>query len=203
MPILVKHRSQPAKVAAVLFGIGVAWLAATGNPRADAEESFDLSRLNDGGYVIMLRHASAPGFGDPSGFELTDCSTQRNLDASGHEQARYIGAQLRAAGVTRAAVYSSQWCRCLDTARLMDLGPVRELPALNSFYERPEDREPNIQALWAFIESLPVDGGPVMLVTHQVTISAITGSGTASGEAVILKLRSAGEPQVVGRNSDW
>ncbi len=203
MPNNIKQRLRPAKVAAAMFGISVVWLTALGTPLTIAEESFDLRRLNDGGYAVMLRHALAPGIGDPSGFELADCSTQRNLDATGREQARRIGAQFRAAGVTRAAVYSSQWCRCLETARLLDLGSVSELPVLNSFYERPQDRDPNIQALRAFLKSLPIDGEPVFLVTHQVTISAITGSGAASGEAVILKLQSEGEPLAAGRTSNW
>ena len=107
------------------------------------------------------------------------------------------------AGVTRAAVYSRQWCPCLETARLLDLGPVNELPALNSFYERPDDRDPNIQVLKAFFQSLPIDGEPLLLVTRQDTISAITDSGAACGEAVILKLRSEGEPLVIGRKSDF
>lgn len=191
------------KISTTARALGIAFLAFFGAPFVGAEEPFDLGRLNNGGYVIMLRHANAPGFGDPSGFNITDCSTQRNLDAAGREQARRIGERFRAAGVTRAAVYSSQWCRCLDTARLMELGPVRELASLNSFYERPEDRDPNIRALRVFINSLPIDGPPVFLVTHQVTISAITGSGAASGEAVILKLRNDGTPRVVGRNNDW
>lgn len=203
MHTIIKQPPCAITVVAVILGISLAWLAVLGAQRAGAQESFDLSRLNDGGYVIMLRHALAPGVGDPPEFELTDCATQRNLDATGRAQARRIGEKFRAAGVAHAAVYSSQWCRCLETARLLDLGPVTELPALNSFYERPQDRDPNIQALWSFIESLPIDGGPVLLVTHQVTISAITGSGATSGAAVILKLQTEGAPLVVGRESDW
>ena len=81
-----------------------------------------------------MRHATAPGTGDPAEFQLDDCATQRNLSAVGREQARATGARLRAAGITSAEVYSSQWCRCLETARLLGLGEVLELPALNSFF---------------------------------------------------------------------
>ncbi len=187
-----------ATAVAILWGSS-GLLSAAANT-ADAGEPFDLKRLQDGGYVVMLRHALAPGVGDPPEFELNDCSTQRNLDATGRKQARRIGEVFRNAGVREAEVYSSQWCRCLETARLMDLGPVKELEALNSFYERPQDRKPNIQALQGFLNALPLDGKPVFLVTHQVTIQAIAETGAASGEAVILKLRAGAEPLPVGRH---
>ena len=109
-----------------------------------------LDRLRNGN-VLLLRHAIAPGFGDPAGFRIDDCSTQRNLSEAGRQQARAIGAWLRARGISRAKVYSSQWCRCLETARLLNLGPVTQLPALNSFFESPDDREPNLAATKQFI----------------------------------------------------
>ena len=123
----------------------------------------------------MIRHALAPGTGDPPNFKIGDCSTQRNLNETGRAQARKVGDWLRASGVSSARVYSSQWCRCIETAKLMDLGPVVELPALNSFYERIQDREPNLKALNDFISRQPMDGDLIVLVTHFVTIGAITG----------------------------
>ena len=164
-----------------------------------AAEPFPIKRLDQGGYVVMLRHARAPGTGDPDDFRLGDCASQRNLDGEGRAQARRLGERLRAAGVASAEVYSSQWCRCLETAALLDLGPVEELPALNSFHGRPADRQPNLAALRAFLAGLPADGPLVVLVTHQVTIAAITGQGAASGEAVVLEADGSGEPEIVGR----
>lgn len=105
---------------------------------------------------------------------------------------------MRAAGVLRARVYSSQWCRCLDTARLLKVGAVHELPALNSFFDRPADRERNVSALRDFLAGLPKDGSPVVLVTHQVTIAALTGGHAASAGGVILKLDGSRVPRVVG-----
>lgn len=172
-------------------------LIAAGDVAVAAME-FPLERLNEGGHVVMLRHARAPGTGDPADFRLGDCATQRNLDEKGREQARRLGARLRAAGITSAAVYSSQWCRCLETAALLDLGPVEELPALNSFYQRPAEREPNLQALSAFLAELPPDGPPVFLVTHQVTIAAVTGRPVRSGSAVVLEANGSEQPRVVG-----
>lgn len=157
-----------------------------------------LGELVKPGRVLLLRHALAPGIGDPTGFRLRDCSTQRNLDASGRSQAIKLGERLVRAGISRARVYSSQWCRCLDTARLLDLGPVMELPALNSFFERPQERDTNIAALRAFLAKLPADGPPVLLVTHQVTISALTGMFAASGGGVLLQLDGSLRPRVLG-----
>lgn len=163
-----------------------------------AAQQFPLERLNEGGFVIMLRHALAPGVGDPENFRVGDCTTQRNLSEQGRAQARRLGERLRAHGIDQAEVYSSQWCRCLETAELLMLGPVEQLPALNSFFSRPADRESNLQALRAFLAELPEDGPPVILVTHQVTISAIAGHGTVSGEAVVLEADGTGQPPVVG-----
>ncbi len=165
--------------------------------RAEAEEAGVLVELAKPGRVLMLRHATAPGFGDPPGFKLGDCATQRTLDAVGREQARLLGARLRAAGIRSAKVYSSQWCRCLETARLLGLGEVKPLPALNSFFDRPDERARSLAAVEAFLSRLPRDGGPVVLVTHQVTISAITDRGVGSGGGYVLRLNGTGKPPVV------
>jgi len=156
------------------------------------------SDINTGGYVLMIRHALAPGNGDPAGFELGNCSTQRNLNSVGEQQSQAIGQWLRGHGVVQPHMYSSQWCRCMDTARLMDLGPVTGLPGLNSFYDRPQDREPNMQKLTRFIEARPRTGPLTILVTHFVTIAELVGMGTSSGEGVLLKLKNSGV-SVVGR----
>lgn len=163
-----------------------------------ADEALPLSELAKPGRVLMLRHAQAPGNGDPPGFVLADCATQRNLDAAGRAQARALGQRLAAAGVAAAKVYSSQWCRCLETARLLELGPVTPLPALNSFYNRPQQRAATVGELRAFLAGLPADGAPVVLVTHQFTINAFTGSGTPSGGGSIFQLDGSGAPRRLG-----
>lgn len=151
------------------------------------------------GHIIMIRHALAPGSGDPQNFRIGDCRTQRNLDDRGREQARAIGRWLRSRGISSARVYSSQWCRCLETARLMNLGPVEELAALNSFYERPQDREPNLSALRAFLAKQPRNSRLIVLVTHYVTIAGLTGEFVSSGGGVLLKLGDDGGATVVRR----
>lgn len=166
------------------------------NVLADQIEITD--RLKAGGHILMIRHALAPGNGDPPNFKIGDCSTQRNLNKTGRTQARNIGDWLRANGVSSARVYSSQWCRCLETAKLMELGPVQELPALNSFYERIQDREPNLSDLNGFISRQPADGELIVFVTHFVTISAVAGESVSSGEGVLVELDRDAGYKVVG-----
>ena len=114
---------------------------------AAAEEAVLWRALASKGHVALLRHAIAPGTGDPPDFAVGDCSTQRNLSQEGRAQAERIGDRFRDNGVEAARVVSSQWCRCLDTAELLGLGAVEELPLLNSFYQRTERRKPQTEAL--------------------------------------------------------
>lgn len=160
---------------------------------------FPIEKLKTGDFLVVMRHARAPGTGDPPEFRIGDCATQRNLDDEGRAQARRFGDRLRKAGIAKAAVYSSQWCRCMETAELLGLGPVRELPALNSFFQRPQDRAGNLAALEEFIKRLGKGTDrPVILVTHQVTISAMTGGWVESGEAKVFRLDGNGRPELVG-----
>jgi phosphohistidine phosphatase SixA len=165
---------------------------------SSAEESL-VERLQAGGVILMVRHAHAPGFGDPPNFRVDDCATQRNLDAAGRAQARAMGDWLRARGAAPARVYSSQWCRCLETARLMDVGAVTPLPALNSFFERPQDRETNLAALRTFLAESPPPGELLVLVTHQVTITAVSGRSVASGRGVLLAPGEDGALRMLGQ----
>ena len=155
-------------------------------------------RLREPGAVLLIRHALAPGTGDPDGFRLDDCATQRNLNDEGRQQARAIGRWLRSRGIERARVYSSQWCRCLETASLLDLGPVTELPALNSFFEHPTERDGRLAELRRFLAAQPRDGGLLVLVTHQVTISAVSGTFADSGTGVLMALRDGGRLERIG-----
>ncbi len=148
--------------------------------------------LSRGDHFVMIRHATAPGGGDPAGFKLGDCSTQRNLSDEGRAQAVRIGKKLHAAGVTKARVLSSQWCRCLDTAKGLGLGSVTELPELNSFHGRPDLKEKQMKALRAWVKAQPFDQATV-LVTHFVVISALAGAGPQSGEMVIVRRMGNGQ----------
>ncbi|MCI4663171.1 MAG: histidine phosphatase family protein [Neomegalonema sp.] len=145
---------------------------------------------------LIMRHASAPGGGDPSRFRLRDCSTQRNLDHAGRAQARAIGARLRKNGVRIDRVLSSQWCRCLDTARLLSYGAVEEAPALNSFFEARERAGRQTEDLRKLLLTLPADQ-TVMLVTHQVNITAFLDVWPRSGEVFAFEIDAKGLPKVI------
>ncbi|WP_455197773.1 histidine phosphatase family protein [Kaarinaea lacus] len=164
---------------------------------ANENEAALWSALRSGGHVALMRHALAPGTGDPPEFSIVDCSTQRNLSEEGRLQAKRIGDRFRANGIESASVYSSQWCRCVDTAELLGLGLVKELPILNSFYLDFERRQPQTQKLQEWIASQNLDQ-PTVLVTHQVNINALTNVYTSSGEMVIVRRNEAGEIAVVG-----
>lgn len=158
---------------------------------AKTDNIASIKAMRNVGHVLMIRHARAPGFGDPDDFKISDCSTQRNLDNRGREQASKIGNWLRSHGIEAATVYSSQWCRCMETAKLLDMGKVKTLPALNSFFQMPQNREPNLQALKQFLAVQKNDGKLIILVTHHVTIEAISDQNVASGDGVLLKLNHA------------
>jgi broad specificity phosphatase PhoE len=162
-----------------------------------AEDAMLWKALHSRGHVALLRHAIAPGTGDPPEFTLRDCGTQRNLSDEGRDQATRIGARFRANGIQKAGVFSSQWCRCLETARLLGLGPVEELPALNSFFRDYERRDPQTQALKEWLAGKDLDE-PLVLVTHQVNITALTNVYPASGELVIIRRCENGEISVIG-----
>jgi broad specificity phosphatase PhoE len=148
--------------------------------------------------LILMRHALAPGMGDPAEFELGDCSTQRNLSAEGRQQARNAGILLKRQGIEAAVVYSSAWCRCVDTAELLDLGEVKVFPALNSFFRARENEEKQMRELRAWLEEW--DGRtPVVMVTHQVVMTSLTGEFPASGEMWVLERKDGGGVEIVER----
>lgn len=177
---------------------GAAALATVpGVPRAAAPAGEVLAALRAGGCVILLRHARTdPGVGDPPGFRLEACGTQRNLSEAGRAQAESIGAALRDARVPVDTVRSSRWCRCLDTARLA-FGRVEPWPPLDSFFEGRASEPAQTAAVRAW--ALAVTGsGNAVAVTHQVNATALTGEFLAMGEALVLRPRG-GELGIVGR----
>jgi phosphohistidine phosphatase SixA len=143
--------------------------------------------LKQPGSIVLFRHAVAPGIGDPAGMKLGDCSTQRNLDAQGREQARQMGQRLKLQGIKVGAVISSQWCRTRETARLAfpDV-PATDAPAFNSFFAK-RNSEP-AQTTAARKQLMAWAGpGALVVITHQVNITALTGLASTSGEGVVLR----------------
>lgn len=192
-PKTLRHtRSIVAVIAIVTCALSLS------NERAVASETELWEALKSGGHVALLRHAIAPGTGDPPEFTIGDCETQRNLSDQGREQAERIGRRFKANGIENARIFSSQWCRCLETAELLKLGRISELPVLNSFYQRWDRREPQTEALkkWLLSQDL---SRPYVLVTHQVNISALTGVTPTSGELVIIRPSGMEKISVIGR----
>ncbi len=189
------RRSRLPRLPATPLILSVALLAVF-LPPAPAAADARFARLSQAGIVAIVRHAHAPGSGDPANFSLDDCATQRNLDARGREQARRIGAAIRAGGAAVDRVLTSQWCRCRDTARLLDLAPVEELPALNSFFRTPSRAGRQTAELRQFLSDLPPDETAV-LVTHYVNIRALTGRAVASGEVLLLEIGHDGTVEAV------
>ncbi len=140
----------------------------------------------DGDKIIFIRHAKAPGGGDPKGFKIEDCKTQRNLNDKGVNQSKKIGKLFKEQKIKIDLVLSSQWCRCKDTAKHA-FRKFKEFSALNSTYTPPYDQNEKMQIeeLKNFVRNWSGKGGNLVLVTHYVIILAVTGETTRSGEIVI------------------
>jgi phosphohistidine phosphatase SixA len=152
--------------------------------------------LKDGQHVLLMRHADAPGIGDPSGYVVSQCSSQRNLGEYGKKQAKVIGAWLTSQGIQKADVFSSPWCRCLDTANLLNKGPVKIEPSLASFFDNMSLEKRQNKELERFIKSelakqLKI---PLILVTHHVNIQAYTGKVLGVGDMILVRINKDGEP---------
>lgn len=159
-------------------------LSGAGSARAD--EAAAWAALREGGKIVLMRHATTnPGVGDPPGFRLDDCSTQRVLSDAGRDQAKSIGAALRRNGIKAGRILTSAWCRCVDTAQLMDLGPVEVFEPLNSFFGQRAEAERQTESVRKLIAGWK---GPdtLVLVTHQVNVTALTDIFPSSGEMVIM-----------------
>jgi broad specificity phosphatase PhoE len=166
------------------------------SPSAADEAVWEL--LRGGGQVILMRHAvTTPGVGDPAGFRLEDCSTQRNLTDAGREDARRVGATFRTRGVPVGRVLSSPWCRCLETARLA-FGVAEPWPPLSNLYDNRSREAEQLRALREIAGRRPT-GGNVVLVTHGSVVLPLTGIQPAPAEMVVLTPDTSGRFKLAGR----
>ena len=138
--------------------------------------------------VVFMRHALAPGVGDPADFTLENCNTQRNLDSVGRQQAAQIGAEIRRSKTRFSEVLSSEWCRCKETTELLGLQQWSTFSGLNSFFQDYAEKSDVIERLVQKLNNL--NPGVTLMVTHQVVIRAATGQSVASGELVAFNTRS-------------
>lgn len=172
------------------------WVVAATTALAASSDEATLTALKDGS-IVLFRHAQAPGVGDPPGFKLDDCSTQRNLDDTGRAQARRIGELFRRQGVKVGAVLSSQWCRTRETAELAFPGQARDDADFNSFFGNSA-RQPEQTARALATLTRWRGPGVLVVVTHQVNITALTGVGAGSSEGVVVAPRD-GRLEVLAR----
>ena len=158
-----------------------------------------LQGKNPKGYVLLMRHALAPGVGDPSNFKLGDCSTQRNLSAEGREDAREIGEWLKRRDIPVLRVESSRWCRARETAESLNIGKVWANKNLDSLFEEADPiGDPRTAKIRKRIINHRQSRGLLIMVGHFVNISALTGVGVESGEGVLVRANAKGELKVMG-----
>ncbi|MFP4390334.1 MAG: histidine phosphatase family protein [Desulfococcaceae bacterium] len=164
---------------------------------ADADEAALWEALQSGGHIVMIRHALAPGSGDPPNFDVNDCATQRNLSDRGRDQARAIGAAFQEKNVPAGEVRTSAWCRCKETAELA-FGEANVWPALNSFWQNRSAGPARVEKIQARLKQ-PVENGNLFLVTHYIGILNSTGEAVGSGEAVVVRPLPPDDFEVAGR----
>ncbi len=166
---------------------------------ARADEASALTALRRGEGVALMRHADAPGgTGDPVGFRLDDCSTQRNLSAKGRADAATVGRRLKTEGAVIGKLISSPWCRCVDTARLMDLGTVHTESTFSNVVVLSDRRSELTQGARKLIGAWK-GPGTLLVVTHGANIQALTGYNPSQAEIVVVSARADGSLQEVGR----
>lgn len=155
--------------------------------------------LKKPGHIVLLRHANAPGtLEEPPGIDLRNCAIQRNLDEKGRAQARHIGDAFRSHSIRQVRLFSSQFCRTLETARLLGLGRVEEFKLINYFNFNDETRaQIETEKTIAHMKTLKARPLPV-LVTHISNIKAVTGITPDSGEMIVVRFE-AGKLAVAGR----
>jgi phosphohistidine phosphatase SixA len=180
------------------FMLGALALASGASAAGDDEGQL-LAQARRGGLVLLMRHASTDSTGDPPGFELGNCSTQRNLSERGRAEARRIGERLRAEKVPIGRVYTSPWCRCRDTATLA-FGRSQDWDPLSSFFDYP-DREAFYservrKRISAYGNAKP--RANLVMVTHNVNIAAATRLSVAPGEIVLVRPEGCCGMRVMG-----
>jgi phosphohistidine phosphatase SixA len=166
-------------------------------PRQAAAADFDLAKLKDGGYVVLLRHVKAGGV-DADDFDLKDCRTQRQVGKAGRAQGAVLAERFRAAGITGATVLSSQFCRAKQTAELLGLGPVTEEPALNYFHWTLGGEDQMNAAIRRYFAEMQPPEGPLVLVTHSHAFVALGRDKPPSGGGLVFRPNGSERPELAG-----
>lgn len=179
----------------IALALVFSWTMLLTMPHARADDAA-WQALENGG-IVLFRHALAPGTGDPANFTLGDCSTQRNLNNQGRADSRAIGQAFQDKGIKVGRVLTSQWCRCVETAELAFPGQVEEEPVFNSFFQNRSAGPEQTRAGQRILEQWSGDGA-LVVITHQVNITALTDIFPQSGEGIVVEIND-GEIEVIGR----
>lgn len=151
------------------------------------------------GYVLLMRHALAPGIGDPANFKVSDCSTQRNLNNEGRKDAREIGMWLQRREVKIFRVESSRWCRAKETAQLLNIGKVILNKNFDSLFQDADPvNDPQTANIKDRIFKHRNTKGLLVLVGHSINIQALTGVSLESGEGVLVRANAQREIKIFG-----
>jgi phosphohistidine phosphatase SixA len=164
---------------------------------ARADETAAWAALRQGGVVALMRHGDAPGVGDPPGWRLGDCASQRNLSERGRAEARAAGARRRGERIAIARVLSSPWCRCVDTATLVDVGAVQIEPTFANAFVLSEQRAALREGGRGLIGQWR-GPGVLLVVTHGENIAALTGTSPAPAEIVVVAANGDGALRAIG-----
>jgi len=169
----------------ILNYLAIIFICINPSVKADSKKIF-IDELQKGGKLIFIRHAYAPGGGDPDNFDIDDCTTQRNLSDSGRVQSQKIGNFFKKNKISIGKVYSSEWCRCKDTARFA-FNKYETFKGLNSFYQDKfyKYKDEQIKSLKKYLYNWNGEKN-LILVTHFVVISEMLNFGTSSGEIVVI-----------------
>ena len=186
------------RIRCAIFSILLGLCTAAESASADEAEAA-WTALRAGRHVALMRHTDAPGgVGDPPGFRLDDCASQRNLSAKGRADAARIGARLRSERIAVERIVSSPWCRCMDTATLLELGPVEAAPTFGNVVVLRDQTEALTAGARAVIGKW-TGRGNLLVVTHGANILALTSISPASGEIVVVRSGSTAGIEPVGR----
>ncbi len=189
-------RGMPLRLAIILFAL---FLSAASAAADDGAALW--AKLKDGNRVALVRHADAPGgAGDPPGFKLDDCATQRNLSEKGRIEAKELGARIRKQKIPVGKILVSQWCRCRETAALMDIGAAEEAATFNNAFVLRERRAALTEGARAIVAGWQGPGA-LVIVTHGANILPLTGIQPAEAEIVVVEPDPASDKKlrVLGR----
>jgi len=188
-------------MAQIQFALLIAFMLVGGTADAAEDTALAWAALRSDGHVALIRHAPAPGaVGDPSDYKLDDCTTQRNLSEQGRAEAAALGARFRMQQVKVGKIVSSQWCRCKQTAELMNIGPVEDAPTFNNAFVL--NAAPDALTAGAR-ETIGAWRGPgtLVVVTHGENIMAMLGVRPREGEVIVVAPDPASENKMrlIGR----